>query len=61
VPDAEDDGWPDDCRSGHRGSFRQWALETGLASCSSPIGVDQDDPAYWDGGDRDSDGYACDS
>ncbi|OMB84189.1 excalibur calcium-binding domain-containing protein [Mycolicibacterium farcinogenes] len=23
--------------------------------------IPQDDPAYWDGGDRDHDGYACDS
>jgi hypothetical protein len=23
--------------------------------------IPQNDPAYWDGGDRDHDGYACDS
>ena len=23
--------------------------------------IPQGDPAYWDGGDRDDDGYACDS
>jgi Excalibur calcium-binding domain len=23
--------------------------------------IPQDDAAYWDGGDRDNDGYACDS
>lgn len=23
--------------------------------------IPQDDPAYWDGGDRDNDGFACDS
>jgi hypothetical protein len=23
--------------------------------------IPQNDPAYWDGGDRDNDGYACDS
>lgn len=23
--------------------------------------IPQDDPAYWSGGDRDGDGYACDS
>jgi hypothetical protein len=23
--------------------------------------IPQNDPAYWDGGDRDSDGFACDS
>ncbi len=23
--------------------------------------IPQDDPAYWDGGDRDHDGFACDS
>jgi len=31
------------------------------AHADGAYNIPQDDPAYWPGGDRDKDGYACDS
>lgn len=65
-PIDSDDGvrWCNTCRKRWPRARRRCARPVGKLQEARQDGrydIPKDDPAYWDGGDREHDGYACES